>query len=416
MKNIYTSLDIGTDTIKIVVCELYRNKLNLLAASSKKSKGIKRGVITDVNEALLSVRQALEEVESILGIKIKRVIASVPSYFAEYIYTKGEIDIETEDRMITGEHVVSVLQSAVRSKMNPGKELVTILPIDFDIKDGVTGVKDPKGLIGDVLSTRAIMVTVPRKNIYSVVSLVESLGIEVVDISINGIGDYFVFKNKEMDEKLGVVINVGYETTTISLHNKGIIVKSAIINLGGRNVDNDLSYMFNLNQKDSIRMKEKFALAHKLYAGVNDTYDVVNENRDLLKINQLEVSEIVMSRLEEILLLAKKEINILTNRQIQYIIVTGGTSSMAHFNYIASEIFGKDVIIDNVRLLGIRNNKYSSAVGNIVYFINKLKLKGTEYSMFSKSDVEDISQVRKNLINVSSDSMLSKVFGYFWND
>lgn len=416
MKNIYTSLDIGTDTIKVVVCELYRNKLNLLAASSKKSKGIKRGVITDVNEALISVREAFEEVEAILGVKIKKVIASVPSYFAEYTYTKGEIDIEAEDRVITGDDIVNVLQDAVRTKITPGKELVTILPIDFDIKDGVTGVKDPKGLVGDALTTRAIMVTVPRKNIYSVVNLVESLGIEVVDISINGIGDYYVFKNKEIDNKLGVVINVGYETTTVSLYNKGIIVKSAVIGLGGKNVDNDLSYMFKLNTKDAIRIKEKFALAHKLYAGVNDAYEVVNQDRELLKINQLEVSEIVMSRLEEILLLAKKEINILTNRQIQYIIVTGGTSSMTHFNYIASDIFGKDVIIGNVKLLGIRNNKYSSAVGNIIYFINKLKLRGMQYSMFSKSDVEDISQVRKNLINVSSDSMLSKVFGYFWND
>lgn len=416
MKNIYTSLDIGTDTIKVVVCELYRNKLNLLAASSKKSKGIKKGVITDVDEALSSVKEAFDEVEAILGVKIKKVIASVPSYFAEFTYVKGEVSIDSEDRVITGDHIVNVLQNAAKSKITPAKELVTILPIDFDIKDGLSGVKDPKGLVGEGLSTRAIMVTVPRKNVYSVVKLVESLGIEVVDISINGIGDYFVFKNKELDNKLGIVINVGYETTTVSLYNKGIIVKNAIIPLGGRNVDHDLAYIFNLNIKDAVRLKEKFALAHKLYAGVNDAYEVLNKDRESLKINQLEASEIIMSRLEEILLLAKKEISILTNREIQYIIVTGGTSSMTHFNYIASDIFGKDVIIGNVRLLGIRNNKYSSAVGNIIYFINKLKLRGIEYSMFSKNDVEDISQVRKNLINVSGDSMLSKVFGYFWND
>ena len=75
MKRIYTSIDIGSDTIKIVVCELYQNKLNLLASSSFKSKGVKKGVITDLDLALKSVKGAFQEIEEMLGIKIKKVIA-----------------------------------------------------------------------------------------------------------------------------------------------------------------------------------------------------------------------------------------------------------------------------------------------------------------------------------------------------
>ena len=96
MKHVYTSVDIGSDTIKVVVCELYNNKLNLLAASSIKSKGIKKGLITNVDEATISLNQALSEVEEMLGIKIKKVIASIPGYFAEYLMIKGKIDLSED--------------------------------------------------------------------------------------------------------------------------------------------------------------------------------------------------------------------------------------------------------------------------------------------------------------------------------
>ena len=85
MKHVYTSIDIGSDTIKVVVCELFNNKLNLLAASSVKSRGIKKGLITDGHEASISLKQALTDVEDMLGIKIKKVLATIPNYFSEFI-------------------------------------------------------------------------------------------------------------------------------------------------------------------------------------------------------------------------------------------------------------------------------------------------------------------------------------------
>lgn len=415
MKHIYTSVDIGSDTIKVVACELFNNKLNLLAASSVKSNGIKKGLITDVDQAADSLKNALNEVEEMLGIKIKKVIASVPSYFADFIVVKGSINIDNEEHMVLSDDIINVLQNAIEPRMVPNKEMVTILPIDFKL-DHNEFIVDPKGLIGDVLEARAIMVTTPRKNIYSVVSLIESIGVEIVDISLNSIGDAYAFKSKETDQQVGAIVNIGSETTSVSLYNKGIIVKNTMIQMGGRNIDNDIAYIYKIDRVIACKIKERFALAHKMYAQVNDTFEVMNNLGDMVKINQYEVSEVAMLRIEEILTLAKKEISVLTNREIEYIIVTGGTSNMAHFGYIAEQVFGKGTVVGNIKLVGIRNNRYASAVGNIVYFINKLKLKGKEYTMLSKSDVEELSSTRKNLINISNESMLGKVFGYFFSE
>lgn len=414
MKHVYTSIDIGSDSIKVVVCELFNNKLNLLAASSVKSRGIKKGLITDGNEASVSLKKAIKEVEDMLGIKIKKVLATIPNYFSEFVIVKGNKEYE-EETLITGEEIVNLFQDVIRDTDKKDKEMVTLIPIDF-IVDDQTGIKDPKGLTGTHFATRAVMVLTPKKNILSVVTLLENVGLEVVDVNLTSIGDMGSVKDKDIKDGVGAIINIGHETTSISLYNKGIIVNNSMIGIGGKNIENDISYMYKVTPSDAIKIKEKFALAHKKYASKSDFYEVTNKMGESIKISQFEVSEVVMARIEEILVLARKEINVLTKRDIDYILITGGTSSMTNFSLIAEEVLGDIAKVGSIRLVGLRNNKYSACVGNIAYFISKLKLKGKLYSMISKNDMEDLSSSKNGVLSVSDESMLGKVFSYFFSE
>lgn len=414
MKYVYTSIDIGSDSIKVVVSELFQGKLNLLAASSVKSKGIKKGLIVDGKEASISLKKALKDVEQMLGFKINKVIATVPNYFSEFVIIKGSIDLNP-DMEINGQDIVKVFGEAMKSKEKSNKEMVTIIPIDFTV-DNETGIKDPKGKHGSKLSTRSVMVLTPKKNILSVVSLLENMGLEVIDVTLNSIGDVNSIKDKVIKEKVGAVINIGHETTSISLYNKGIIVNNSMISVGGKNVENDISYIYKLKPEDARTVKENFALAHKKYASKSDYYEITNKLGEDIKINQFEVSEVVQARLEEILVLARKEINVLTNREVDYILITGGTSSMNNFSIIAEDVLSEKARVTDIHLIGLRNNKFSAAVGNIAYFISKQKLKGKYFSLISRDDMENLSSTKKNLINISNESMLGKVFGYFFNE
>ena len=411
MKHIYTSLDIGSDSIKIVVCELYKNKLNLLAASSFKSKGITKGLITDVELACITLRQAFQEINEMFGIKINKVIASVPSYLADYSIIKGDIELNGEN--ITSNDVMKSLEVAIKSKKVNGRELVTVLPIDFRVDDQVS-VKDPVGMRGRKLSSRAVIVSVPKKNAYSVIGVLDKIGIEVVDISLNNIGDLYSFKNNNFDTKLSAIINIGSETTSVSIYNKGVVVRSSIANYGGKLIDHDIAYMYKIDMDTAKKLKHKFAYASKKHASNNDTIEVKNRNNEDIKINQYEISQVVESRIEEILNSAKNDLNALTRKQIDYIIITGGTSNMAGFEYVASNVFGKEVNIGNIKMIGVRNNKYSACVGNIVYFISKLKLKGKNYTMVDDGDAEAMISIT-NTRN-TPDSVLGKIFGYFFNE
>lgn len=407
MKHIYTSLDIGSDSIKIAVCELYQNKLNLLAATSVKAQGIKRGLITDVDSASRCIKEAFNDISDMVGFKVDKVIASVPSYLAEYNIIKGSTEIDSNSS-ITSRDVMKSLEAAISSKKNDGKEMVTVLPIDFKVNDDMA-IKDPVGLRGNKLSTRAVLVTVPKKNVYSVLGLLEHIGIDVVDISINNIGDMYSFKNKNFEDRVSAIINIGSDTTSISIYNRSVIVKSTIINCGGKNIDESIADYFNIDALVARKLKHKYALASKKHARSNDFIECKDTSGANIKINQYELSEVVEDSIKEILNLSKNELNTLTSKRIDYIIITGGMSNIAAFEYASYDIFGENINIGSMKMIGVRNNKYSSVVGNIVYFISKLKLKGQNYTM-----IDDGEDTRS--ISDAPDSTLGKIFGYFFND
>ena len=406
MRYIYSCLDIGSDSIKLVVCELYHGRYNLLAASTVKSKGIKKGLITDFNDAKSCIKKCFDQVESMLGFKIKKVIAIIPSYFSEFSMIKGETLVE---EMVTSEDIVSVLQKGM-VKLDNSKEMVTIMPVDFILDSGISYY--PLGKETKSLKTRAILATAPRKNIYSVVNVLNSINVDVIDISLGAIGDINAFMDDNVKNTISAVVNIGSEKTEVSLYNKGIIVKHSVINVGSKNIDHDIAYMYKLSMETAKDLKEKYALITRNSSSLNDAKEVKNKDLELVKINQYELSEVVLSRIDEMFNLINQELNILTSHKPNIIFVTGGITNMNNFHQICREKLGKCAIIGSVNLIGLRNNKFSSAIGNIIYFVNKLKLKGKDYSMISSDEMDILSTPRKN----SNDSMVGKVFSYFFGE
>ena len=410
MRKIYTSVDLGSDSIKIMVGEIFNKKLNVLATSCFKSRGIKKGLIVNASEVLSSLKSAITEIEKKIGITIDKVIASVPSYYSNFEIVNAEIDVSEEDFRITGNDVVEVLKESIKSKIKKDRELVTIIPIYF-IVDGKKNIKDPKGLIAKKLGVKAMMVTTPSKNVQSIISIFNSMGIEVVDVNLGSIADYNEFKNNSTEEGLSVIINIGYDTTIVSLFNKGIIISSEVLQIGGKNIDNDISYVFKVDSKESVKLKENFSVAHKKFSRVNEIKECVNINKDLICINQYDISQIVMSRLTEIINLAKKQSYLLTNREISYIIITGGTSEIPGMSYLVDEMFENNASVGNIDTIGIRNNKYSTVSGLIKCFNDKLELRDRSYSMIDLDNEKDDKR-----IDINDTSVFGKVFGYFFDN
>ena len=132
------------------------------------------------------------------------------------------------------------------------------------------------------------------------------------------------------------------------------------------------------------------------------------------EISQVGISKVVEARIEEILKLAKNEIKNLTKREIRYIIITGGLSELAGFQYLVENVFGLEAKVCNISVIGLRHNKYSSAFGAIKYFDAKLSLRGRTYNMISDNDKDSlISTGQKVTVN---GNIVSRLVGHFFDN
>ena len=411
MRDIYTGIDIGSDSIKIVISEFLGDRYNILASTNVRTQGIKKGLIVDKELVCNSLKLAIKEIEPSLGVKIDKAIVTVPSNDRTFSVVSGHAKVKDEER-ITGKDIISALEDAVIDKTTNKESLVTVIPITFSIDDK-EGFINPKGISGEYLEVKAVLASAPKKNIIPYLEVFDACGIEVEDITFGSIGDYYEARNKDLDKSLGAVINIGSETIDVSIFNKGIIIKEANIDLGSKNIDKDISYIYGVDLTTSRTLKENFAVCSRRYADVNDVLEIETKNGDRVIVNQYEISEIVESRVVELLKLAKKQINTLTKRKISYIIVTGGISELTGFSYVVENILGINASTLNITTIGIRNNKYSSASGIIKFYHEKMKLREIDASMFDEDKIDEMLNNKKNIKKTTNDTIVSKVFGYF---
>lgn len=410
MRTIYASIDIGTYSIKFVVAEYFNQNFYVLASHSENSKGIKKGLIVDPTLVVETIKKGIKSLSESLGIEIKRVLVNVPDYHVKFTDVTGEVDIIDK---VTSQDVNHVIKNSIYNQLIDNYELVTLIPVSYQL-DGHSIVGKPIGKNGQKLEIEGIMISTPKKNIYSVLSTVESAGLEVVDITIGGLASYFEVHDAAMDQKNGAIINLGHTMTTVSIFEEGKLVNNETLQIGGVNVEKDLAYVFGISVFDGRTLKEKFASCHKRFCQLNEVYEVKNTVGEIIKLNQLEVSEVVMSRMVEILNLAKKQIRLLSNLEIDYIVLTGGLTEIKSFKNLAYEIFGKDVIIYTVTTLGCRDNKYVNAIGMIQYFIDKMESRGKDVSMFSmEEEAALISSDDKFKKENIKNAFVDKIFGNF---
>jgi cell division protein FtsA len=414
MRKIIASLDIGTNTIRLLVAEVVHNKTNILAVTEKESKGVKNGLIINKEAVSLVIKDVLKEAEEILGLRVRKILVTVPSYNPEFIISEGITTITNEEKIVKGIDIVRAMQASVYNKVPSDLEIAGIIPTTFKIDDS-ENVKSPINMNANKLSVKTVVAMIPKKNVYTIINILEKLGVEVIDISLSSMGDYYCFKNEKINSLVGAVINIGASTTTVSIFNKGVLTNTKVLEIGGQNIDNDISFIYKVTKSDAKKLKENLGLAHKRLAQASASLTVTNKLGEKVSINQYELSEIIMSRLEEILNLVKKQINHLTKKEIHYIIVTGGSSEMPDFELTLESVFGRNATLAKVHEIGVRNNKYSTCLGLIKYYDSKLKLRDKEFSIFNMEEQEELSGKHRKM-NISDNSVLGKLFGYFFDN
>ena len=414
MRKIMASVDIGSSTIKLVVGEIQKSNLNVLACCEVPSHGIKNGYIVNPESASLAFKELFKKGEALLGMPIKQTLVCIPSFGVECFLSEGSITITSEDKVIDNKDMVKAMQASVYGEELNGQELVSILPTKFTLNDE-EDVKNPIGSVANKLTVHDVVVTAPTKNSTGIIKCIESLDVKVIDVCISPLSDFYEFKTDDMLTSVGAVVNIGYNNTTVSIFNKGILIKNAVLDFGSDTIDKDIAYVFKISRKEAVYLKERLAVTDIDKADPKENMSVKSVTGETIKVNQYDVSAVVISRLNEISNLIKKEINLLTKKEISYIMITGGISEISLFDRYVDSVFGEFAKRGKIYEIGARHNKYSVALGMIKYYNSRMKLRNVEFSIFSEDEIEEFGGTDKR-VNISEGSILGKIFGYFFDN
>lgn len=410
MRKIFTALDIGSNTIKVVVGEFIGTKLNILSAVKVTSRGYVNNYILD-KEALISrIKEAISKTEEELNIKIRKVILNVPTYNLDFKLTDGRVELE--ENVVKSNDIVRLLQDVSKNKIDHKNELICTLPIIFKVDDEET--TKPYGKHGNILYVKSILVSTDKKTIYDLANIVNSCNLDIIDITTTGLVDYYNFKSKELDTKNIAIVNLGSTTTNISIFSKGIFINNKIIDDGGFYIDKEIASVYNLKRNETEYLKEKLALAVINNADEKETITLTNKNGEEITVNQYELSKIVSEKMDNLLKVIKKNINLLTKKEISYIIITGGLSEIKDINLLINNVFNKNGKIGKINNLGARDNSYSVALGMLKYFNSKLLLRNREFSSLTEEEIDAMCTISEK--NTSKNSLISRVVGYFFDD
>lgn len=403
---IYASIDIGSDTIKIVVAEYMNERLNVLGSVSTRTVGVKKGIIVDKEMVVKSISLALDEIKKQVGFQVTKAIITIPCYDTNVNVYNGEV---YTDGIISGDDVINCFKSAIKENISDDREVVTVFPIDF-LVDDEDRYYEPIGVNGYKLESRILISTVSKELVYPYLEALEECQVEVIDLAFSSVSDYSHLAHDELKKQVGAVVNIGDAKTEVAVFNKGLMIKADILPLGSKKIDRDIKYIYKLDRNSARLLKENFAVANSQYASTSSVVEYENIDGEMKVVSQLEISQIVEARLEEILKSVKKSLNSLTNREISYIIVTGGISNLAGFNYLLENIFGDVTCMVNMNTLGVRNNIYSTSYGMIKYYCEKLALRGISYSMYN--DIEK-NEKENDLVY---ENVLEKIQAYLDNN
>lgn len=385
MRRLFTSIELSSNYIKLIILEKVQNKFYCLYSDVTNCHGISKGLINDSNEVITSLKKALKKARDKTNLKIDKVILTISPIDANFMVVSATNYIENIDGIVTQNFIDKSLNKAVDSKKDLKDELVMTSPVSFSLDEKT--VLDPVGMNGNKLYIKAVASTMAKKNLYPFFNVFNTLNIDVLDVCYSLVGDFELNQSKNNKLEHGVVVNIEEDIVNIGIFNKGILIKTDYLKIGSNAIDKDIKYIYNLKDEDIKYLKENFA---SLSSRVNYKYDTIELNTssgNLIKIKESDVVNLITSRVVNILDLVKNKYKTLTNKEINYIIVTGELTELSGFSQVVEKVLGPKSKVGNIKLIGARNNIYSSVIGSIYYLENKYK----DIGMLNSLEIEKIN-------------------------
>lgn len=366
-------LDIGTSKVVCIVGEVTPEGLiEVVGIGSHPSRGLKKGMVVNIESTVMSIQRAVEEAELMAGCQIHSVSAGIAGNHVRSMNSHGIVAIR--DREVYQPDIERVIDAAQAVAIPADQKILHILPQEFVI-DSQEGVKEPLGMSGVRLEAKVHLVTCAVNAAQNIEKCIRRCGLEVEEVILQQLASGQAVLTED-EKELGVcLVDIGGGTTDIAIFTDGAIKHTAVIPIAGDQVTNDIAMAFRTPTPHAEEIKIKYACALAKIAGENEMIKVPSvgdrADRDL---SRQALAEVVEPRYEELFTLIQAELRRSGFEDLVAagIVLTGGTSKMEGVVELAEEIFHMPVSIGRPQGFSglvdiVKNPIYSTAVGLLLY-------------------------------------------------
>lgn len=372
-QQLVVGLDIGTSKVVAIVGELGDDgSLEVIGIGSNPSRGLKRGVVVNIESTVQSIQRAVEEAELMAGCEIAAVYAGIAGSHVRSLNSHGIVAIR--DKEVVAGDVERVIDAARAVAIPADQKILHILPQEFII-DSQEGIREPIGMSGVRLEAKVHMVTGAESAAQNIVKCVERCGLRVDDIVLEQLASAYAVLTDD-EKELGVcLVDIGGGTTDMAVFCGGAIRHTAVIPIAGDQVTNDIAVSMRTPTQYAEDIKIKYACALSQLANPDETIEVPSVgDRPPRRLARQTLAEIVEPRYEELFCLVRDELRRSGFEEMiaAGIVLTGGSAKMEGAVELAEEVFHMPVRLGVPQwVVGlsdvVRNPIHATGVGLLIY-------------------------------------------------
>ena len=370
--NLIVGLDIGTTKICAIVGHLTDDGLDIVGIGTSPSKGLRKGVVINIESTVESIRKAISEAELMAGCEIRTVYAGIAGGHIKGFNSQGVIAIK--NREVSTDDVKRVIDAAKAIAIPMDREVIHILPQEFIIDDQ-DGIREPLGMSGVRLEAKVHIVTGAVASAQNIVKSCNRAGLDVADIVLEQLASSEAVLSAD-EKELGVaLVDIGGGTTDIAIFVDGAIKHTSVLSLGGNHLTNDIAVGLRTPMAEAERIKQKYGCCMASLVGKDETIEVpsVGGRKPRVLSRQL-LAEILEPRVEEIFTLVNREIvkSGYEDMIASGVVITGGSTILEGMPELAEQVFSLPVRRGLPQNIGglkdvVNSPVYATGVGLVVY-------------------------------------------------
>jgi cell division protein FtsA len=365
-------LDIGTTKITCIVGELTPDGLDVVGIGTQPSRGLRKGVVINIDATVASIRRAVEEAELMAGCEITSVYAGIAGGHIRGFNSQGVVAIK--DQEVRQSDLERVLDAARAINIPQDREILHVLPQEFII-DEQDGIREPLGMSGVRLEAKVHIVTAAASSAQNIIKCCAKTGLSVADIVLEPLASAEAVLADE-EKELGVaLVDIGGGTTDLAIFVNGAIQHTSVIPIGGGHLTNDIAVGLRTPMQEAERIKVRHGSAQSSLLDRDETIEVPSVGgRPPRVLSRRILCEIIEPRVEEIFQLVRHEIQKAGHEDLlaSGVVLTGGSTLLHGMPELAEEVLGLPVRRGVPRGVGglvdvVKSPQYATAVGLLHY-------------------------------------------------